>query len=158
MWPKQNSFCVFSLNNMWWVFFVRVCVLFFCFILFVCFCIPLIVLCSKQKQVSKPGIEIDAGMLDVSSICVYSLKTCFKALIARGFFFLIREQLLQISYTFIPIKDIGLIFTLSTCLRFYFCTLKDLISTCKIIFDIQKLVLFKRSLSAILPVYFKSTF
>lgn len=36
---------------------------------------------------SKPGIEIDAGMLDVSSICVYSLKTCFKALIARGFFF-----------------------------------------------------------------------
>lgn len=68
-------------------FFVCVCVLFFCFILFVCFCIPLIVLCSKQKQVSKPGIEIDAGMLDVSSICVYSLKTCFKALIARGFFF-----------------------------------------------------------------------
>lgn len=160
MWPKQNSFRVFSLNHMRWFFFVCVCVLFFCFILFVCFCIPLIVLCSKQKQVSKPGIEIDAGMLDVSSICVYSLKTCFKALIARGFFFKIREQLLQISYTFIPIKDIGLIFTLSTCLRFYFCTLKYLISTCKIIFDIQKLVfiLFKRSLSAILPVYFKSTF
>lgn len=65
---------------------MRVCVLFFCFILFVCFCSPLIVLCSKQKPVSKPGIEIDAGMLDVSSICVYSLKTCFKALIARGVF------------------------------------------------------------------------
>lgn len=87
MWPKQNSFRVFSLNHMRWFFFVCVCVLFFCFILFVCFCIPLIVLCSKQKPVSKPGIEIDAGMLDVSSICVYSLKTCFKALIARGFFF-----------------------------------------------------------------------
>lgn len=79
-------------------FFVCLCVLFFCFILFVCFCIPLIVLCSKQKQVSKPGIEIDAGMLDVSSICVYSLKTCFKALIARGFFFNQRTVIIDIIH------------------------------------------------------------
>lgn len=98
MWPKQNSFRVFSLNHMRWFFFVCVCVLFFCFILFVCFCIPLTVLCSKQKQVSKPGIEIDAGMLDVSSICVYSLKTCFKALIARGFFFNQRTVIIDIIH------------------------------------------------------------
>lgn len=131
MWPKQNSFRVFNRNRL--SFYSCVCVLFFCFILFGCFCIPLMVLCSKQKQLSRPGIEIDAGMLDVSSICVYLLKTCFKAIIAKGyfcFFFLIRGQLLYISYTFKPINDIGLIFTLSICLRFYFSTLKDLISTC----------------------------
>lgn len=131
MWPKQNSFRVFNRNRL--SFYSCVCVLFFCFILFGCFCIPLMVLCSKQKQLSRPGIEIDAGMLDVSSICVYLLKTCFKAIIAKGyfcFFFFIRGQLLYISYTFKPINDIGLIFTLSICLRFYFSTLKDLISTC----------------------------
>lgn len=115
MWPKQNSFRVFNRNRL--SFYSCVCVLFSCFILFGYFCIPLMVLCSKQKQLSRPGIEIDAGMLDVSSICVYLLKTCFKAIIAKGYFcfFFIRGQLLYILYTFKPINDIGLIFTLSIC-------------------------------------------
>lgn len=90
--------CFQSESHVVGFFFVCVCVLFFCFILFVCFCIPLIVLCSKQKQVSKPGIEVDAGMLDVSSICVYSLKTCFKALIARGFFLNQRTVIINIIH------------------------------------------------------------
>lgn len=57
-----------------------------------------------------------------------------------GFFFYQRPVIICIHfYTYIhDLYDIGLIFTLSTCLRFYFSTLKDLISTFEIIFDIQK--------------------
>lgn len=73
-------------------------------------------------------------------------------------FFLSEASYYTYTLLYLYMYDIGLIFTLSTCLRFYFSTLKDLISTCEIIFDIQKLVLFKRSLYATLPVYFKSTF